>query len=99
MARDAGLPLALAAAVLPGLRGPPEHGLAPHAFAHGFMLIEVAHIDLLLTSHYLRCPGRPQRLALCPAGRQVDESGHTCVDLERRRRPAWIGLAECDPLT
>jgi acetyl esterase len=67
MARDAGLPLALQLLFYPGCAGHqnmPSH----HAFAHGFML-EVAHIDYFY-GHYLRCPCRPQRLALCPAGRR-----------------------------
>ncbi|OQB98569.1 MAG: Carboxylesterase NlhH [Alphaproteobacteria bacterium ADurb.Bin100] len=93
MARDAGLPLALQMLFYPGCAGHqnmPSH----HAFAHGFML-EVAHIDYFY-GHYLRCPADRNDWRFAPLD-GVDESGHV-RDLEGVA-PAWIGLAECDPLT
>jgi acetyl esterase len=92
MARDAGLPLALQLLFYPGCAGHqnmPSH----HAFAHGFML-EVAHIDYFY-GHYLRCPADRNDWRFAPLD-GVDESGHV-RDLEGVA-PAWIGLAECDPL-
>ena len=92
MARDAGLPLALQLLFYPGCAGHqnmPSH----HAFAHGFML-EVAHIDYFY-GHYLRSPADRNDWRFAPLD-GVDESGHV-RDLEGVA-PAWIGLAECDPL-
>jgi acetyl esterase len=93
MARDAGLPLALQLLFYPGCAGQqnmPSH----HAFAHGFML-EAAHIDYFY-GHYLRCPADRNDWRFAPLD-GVDASGHV-RDLEGVA-PAWIGLAECDPLT
>ena len=72
-----------------GHQNMPSH----HAFAHGFML-EVAHIDYFY-GHYLRCPADRNDWRFAPLD-GVDESGHV-RDLEGVA-PAWIGLAECDPL-
>jgi acetyl esterase len=92
MARDAGLPLALQLLFYPGCAG---HQTMPshHAFAHGFML-EGAHIDYFY-GHYLRSPADRNDWRFAPLD-GVDESGHV-RDLEGVA-PAWIGLAECDPL-
>jgi len=92
-ARDAGWPLALQLLFYPGCAGhqkTPSH----HAFAQGFML-EAAHIDYFF-GHYLRGPQDRNDWRFAPLD-GVDESGHV-RDLEGVA-PAWIGLAECDPLT
>jgi acetyl esterase len=93
MARDAGLPLALQLLFYPGCAGhsdTPSH----HAFAHGFML-EAPHIDYFF-GHYLRNAEDRNDWRFAPldgkdAAGQVRELDGVA--------PAWIGLAECDPLT
>ncbi len=92
MARDAGLPLALQLLFYPGCISRPETA-SHHAFAHGFLL-EAAHIDYFF-NQYLRGPEDTTDWRFAPLD-GVDHSGHP-RDLEGVA-PAWIGLAECDPL-
>lgn len=92
MARDAGLPLALQLLFYPGCAGhqdTPSH----RVFAHGFML-EEAHIGYFF-GHYLRDAGDRDDWRFAPLDGR-DATGHP-RDLEGVA-PAWIGLAECDPL-
>lgn len=92
-ARDAGWPLALQLLFYPGTAG---HQSTPShkGFATGFML-EEAHISYFF-NHYLRSPADRNDWRFAPLD-GVDESGQL-RDLEGVA-PAWIGLAECDPLT
>ncbi len=91
-ARDAGLKLALQLLLYPGtaaLGDTPSH----HTFAQGFVL-EASHLDYFF-NHYIRTPQdrHDWRFApldgLMPNGQLADLSGVA---------PAWLGLAECDPL-
>jgi acetyl esterase len=91
-ARDAGLPLRLQMLFYPGLsahQSSPSH----HKFGHGFVL-EAAHIQYFF-GHYLRTMQDRDdwRFApldgLRPDGQVADLAGLA---------PAWLGLAECDPL-
>jgi acetyl esterase len=92
LARDAGLALALQLLFYPGTAG---HQAMPshHRFAKGFVL-EEPHITYFFT-HYLRSAADRDdwRFApldgLRPDGEVADLSGVA---------PAWLGLAECDPL-
>ena len=92
LARDAGLSLALQLLFYPGTMA--QQSSASHQqFARGFVL-DATHIDYFF-GHYL---GRAQdrldwRFAPLDG---VDASG-SCVDLSGVA-PAWLGLAECDPL-
>lgn len=92
-ARDAGWPLALQLLFYPGTAGhqnTPSH----KTFAQGFLL-EEAHITYFF-NHYLRGPQDRNDWRFAPLD-GVDESGHP-RELDGVA-PAWIGLAECDPLT
>ena len=92
MARDAGLPLALQLLFYPGCAGhqdTPSH----HTFAHGFML-EEAHISYFF-GHALRAADDRNDWRFAPLDGR-DETGQV-RELEGVA-PAWIGLAECDPL-
>ena len=92
-ARDAGWPLALQMLFYPGTAG--HQQTASHkTFGHGFML-ETAHIDYFF-GHYLRGPEDRNDWRFAPLD-GVDDSGEV-RDLDGVA-PAWIGLAECDPLT
>ena len=92
-ARDAGAPLALQMLFYPGTAG--HQSTATHkTFAHGFML-EEAHINYFF-GHYLRGEADRNDWRFAPLD-GVDDSGDV-RDLEGVA-PAWIGLAECDPLT
>lgn len=85
MARDAGLALALQLLFYPGCaarQDTPSHRL----FATGFVL-EEAQISWLF-SQYLRTPEDRDDWRFAPLN---------AVDLEQAA-PAWLGLAECDPL-
>jgi dienelactone hydrolase len=84
MARDAGMPLALQMLIYPGTTA--HQDTASHQrFAHGPLLTK-ALIDFFFAQYV--APGRPRRLALrAAAGDDVDGVA-----------PAWIGLAECDPV-
>lgn len=92
-ARDAGLPLALQLLFYPGCAGHQDTE-SHRRFAHGFLL-EKAHIDYFF-SQYLRSPADRDDWRFAPLD-GVDGSGHP-RELDGLA-PAWIGLAECDPLT
>lgn len=92
-ARDAGWPLALQLLFYPGCAGhqdTPSH----KTHAHGFIL-EEPHITYFF-AQYLRDARDRDDWRFAPLD-GVDESGQP-KDLDRVA-PAWIGLAECDPLT
>jgi acetyl esterase len=92
-ARDAGWPLALQLLFYPGTAG--HQNTATHkTFAHGFLL-EAPHIDYFF-DHCLRSPADRDDWRFAPLD-GVDAQGET-RDLDGVA-PAWIGLAECDPLT
>ncbi|GAB4214643.1 MAG: alpha/beta hydrolase [Rhodoferax sp.] len=83
-ARDQGLPLALQLLFYPGTV--PDANTDSHRrFGHGFLL-EAAHIDYFF-DHYI--PDRAQRhdWRFAPLLAELDGVA-----------PAWLGLAECDPL-
>jgi len=91
-ARDAGWSLALQLLFYPGCAGhqnTPSHTV----FEQGFLL-EEPHITYFF-EHYLRSPADRDDWRFAPLD-GVDDHGHT-RDLEGVA-PAWIGLAECDPL-
>lgn len=91
-ARDAGLPLALQLLFYPGVAGhqnTPSHT----TFAQGFVL-EEAQITFFF-EHYIRCAADRDDWRFAPLDGRT-ESGYP-VDLSDVA-PAWIGLAECDPL-
>lgn len=92
-ARDAGWPLALQLLFYPGTCARQDTA-SHHTFRHGFLL-EEAHIRYFF-SQYLQRPTDHADWRFAPLD-GVDEAGH-----ERGLdgvAPAWIGLAECDPLT
>jgi acetyl esterase len=92
LARDAGIALALQMLIYPGTAG---HANTPshQKYAHGLVL-EKPHLVYFFT-HYLNTPSERNdwRFApldgLCQDGQVADVSNLA---------PAWIGLAECDPL-
>jgi acetyl esterase len=92
LARDAGLSLALQLLFYPGTAA---HQMAPsHArFAHGFVL-EEPHIRYFF-DHYLRTQQDREDWRFAPLD-GLDAAGHA-VELGGVA-PAWLGLAECDPL-
>lgn len=92
-ARDEGWPLALQMLFYPGTAGHQNTG-THKTFAHGFML-EEAHINYFF-GHYLRSAADRNDWRFAPLD-GVDESGEV-RELDGVA-PAWIGLAECDPLT
>jgi len=84
-ARDAGLPLALQLLFYPGCaahQDTPSH----QTFAHGFV-IEEPHITWFF-NHYVNTPADRDDWRFAPLN-APDVDGVA---------PAWIGLAECDPL-
>lgn len=92
-ARDACWPLALQLLFYPGCAGhqnTPSH----HTFAKGFLL-EEPHITYFF-NHYLRSPADRDDWRFAPLD-GVDGTGQV-IDLDGVA-PAWVGLAECDPLT
>lgn len=92
-ARDAGWPLALQLLFYPGCAG--HQDTASHQkFARGFLL-EEPHITYFF-GHYLRTPADRDDWRFAPLD-GVDASGHV-RELDDVA-PAWLGLAECDPLT
>jgi acetyl esterase len=92
-ARDAGWPLALQLLFYPGCAG--HQDTATHkSFAQGFLL-EEAHITYFF-DHYLRGSADRDDWRFAPLD-GVDDKGHV-RELDEVA-PAWIGLAECDPLT
>ncbi len=91
-ARDAGWPLALQLLFYPGTTGH-QDTTSHKTFAQGFLL-EEPHISYFF-NHYLRGPEDRHDWRFAPLD-GVDASGEV-RDLEGVA-PAWIGLAECDPL-
>jgi acetyl esterase len=92
-ARDAGWALALQLLFYPGTAG--HQNTASHkTFDTGFLL-EQAHIGYFF-NHYLRSPADRDDWRFAPLD-GVDASGQV-RELDGVA-PAWIGLAECDPLT
>lgn len=92
-ARDAGWPLALQLLFYPGCAGhqnTPSH----HTFAKGFLL-EEPHITYFF-DHYLRSAADRDDWRFAPLD-GVDDTGQV-RELDGVA-PAWVGLAECDPLT
>jgi acetyl esterase len=92
-AREAAWPLALQLLFYPGTAGhqdTPSH----RTFGTGFLL-EQAHIGYFF-NHYLRTPEDRDDWRFAPLD-GVDASGQV-RELESVA-PAWLGLAECDPLT
>lgn len=92
-ARDAGMKLALQLLFYPGCAGH-QDTVSHRAFARGFLL-EQAHIDYFF-AQYLRSPADRDDWRFAPLD-GVDETGQL-RELDGVA-PAWIGLAECDPLT
>jgi len=92
-ARDAGWPMLLQLLFYPGCAG---HGDTDshRRFGKGFLL-EDAHIDYFF-GHYLRGADDRNDWRFAPLD-GVDETG-AVRDLDGVA-PAWVGLAECDPLT
>ena len=91
-ARNAKLRLALQLLFYPGTaahQNTPSH----RTFAHGFVL-EEAHIQYFF-NHYLRTPADWDDWRFAPLDGH-DATGH-CAELDGVA-PAWLGLAECDPL-
>jgi acetyl esterase len=92
-AREAGWSLSLQLLFYPGTAG--HQDSATHkTFAEGFLL-EEQHISYFF-GHYLRSPSDRDDWRFAPLD-GVDDSGHP-RELDGVT-PAWIGLAECDPLT
>ena len=92
LARNAQLRLALQLLFYPGTaahQNTPSH----RTFAHGFVL-EEAHIQYFF-NQYLRTPADWDDWRFAPLDGH-DATGH-CVELDGVA-PAWLGLAECDPL-
>ncbi len=92
-ARDAGWPLALQVLFYPGCAGhknTPSH----RTFGEGFLL-EARHITYFF-AHYLNSEADRNDWRFAPLDGQ-DEHGQ--VRKLDGVAPAWIGLAECDPLT
>lgn len=91
-ARDAGWPLALQCLFYPGCAG--HQDTASHkTFSKGFLLDE--ELISYFFGQYVRSPADRDDWRFAPLD-GVDESGHV-RDLDGVA-PAWIGLAECDPL-
>ena len=84
-ARDAGLPLALQLLFYPGCTAH-QDTRSHRTFGHGFVL-EAAHIDYFF-GQYVRSPADRDDWRFAPLNAS-DVDGVA---------PAWIGLAECDPL-
>lgn len=82
-ARDAGIALQLQLMFYPGVS--PDHMPSAHTFEKGFLL-EKASIDYFY-SHYLSNPQDRQAPRFSPLLADVNNVA-----------PAWLGLAECDPL-
>ena len=91
-ARDAGLPLALQLLFYPGTAAH-QNTESHRTFAHGFVL-EEPHITYFF-NHYIRTPADRDDWRFAPLDGRTD-SGQL-AELEGVA-PAWLGLAECDPL-
>lgn len=92
LARNANLRLALQLLYYPGTAAH-QHTQSHHTFAHGFVL-EKPHIQYFF-NHYLRTPADWDDWRFAPLD-GCGAKGH-CVELDGVA-PAWLGLAECDPL-
>ena len=92
LARDAKIRPALQLLFYPGTAAH-QNALSHRKFAHGFVL-EEPHITYFF-NHYIRTPADRDDWRFAPLD-GVDASGHP-VDLTGVA-PAWLGLAECDPL-
>lgn len=91
-ARDAGLPLALQLLIYPGTVGH-QNTDAHRRFAHGFVLDE-PNITYFF-NQYLRSPADRNDWRFAPLdGRTEDGLEADAAGVA----PAWVGLAECDPL-
>lgn len=91
-ARDAGLPLALQLLFYPGTAAHQDTD-SHRTFAHGFVL-EEPHITYFFNL-YIRTPSDRDDWRFAPLNGLTD-SGQP-AELEGVA-PAWLGLAECDPL-
>jgi acetyl esterase len=85
LARDAGLPLALQLLIYPGCAAQQETR-SHHTFAHGFVLDEPSITWFF--NQYIRTPADRDDWRFAPL-HAPDVEGVA---------PAWLGLAECDPL-
>ena len=85
LARDAGLPLALQLLIYPGCAAQQETR-SHHTFAHGFVLDEPSITWFF--NQYIRSPADREDWRFAPLN-APDVDGVA---------PAWLGLAECDPL-
>jgi len=85
LARDAGLPLALQLLIYPGCAAQQETR-SHHTFAHGFVLDEPSITWFF--NQYIRTPADRDDWRFAPLN-APDVDGVA---------PAWLGLAECDPL-
>jgi acetyl esterase len=85
LARDAGLPLALQLLIYPGCAAQQETR-SHHTFAHGFVLDEPSITWFF--NQYIRTPADRDDWRFAPLN---------APDLDGVA-PAWLGLAECDPL-
>jgi len=92
LARDAGVALALQLLFYPGTAAH-QSADSHRKFAKGFVL-EEPHITYFF-NHYIRTPADRDDWRFAPLD-GLDNSGHP-VDLAGVA-PAWLGLAECDPL-
>ena len=91
-ARDAGITLALQLLFYPGTLGH-QNSASHRTFGKGFLLDDVA-IDYFF-GHYLTSPADRNDWRFAPLdGVRADGQG---IDFSSVA-PAWIGLAECDPL-
>jgi acetyl esterase len=85
LARDAGLPLLLQLLIYPGCAAH-QDTRSHHTFAHGFVLDEPSITWFF--NQYIRTPADRDDWRFAPLN---------AVDLDGVA-PAWLGLAECDPL-
>lgn len=85
LARDGGLPLALQLLIYPGCAAH-QDSVSHHTFAHGFVLEEPSITWFF--NQYLRTPADREDWRFAPLN---------APDLQGVA-PAWLGLAECDPL-
>ncbi len=92
LARDAGLPLALQLLFYPGTSAH-QDSEAHRKFAHGFVL-EADHMRYFFNLYWRTAADRTDWRFAPLDGR---DSHGNIVDLEGVA-PAWLGLAECDPL-